>query len=141
MIVGLGSWIVISLAAPWVLSDAKNSFLKNFVNHEMLSFLGVVVTITLASTANLHIELNKLEEMAGERVFIVTRRRIHLSAFSMIWALVMAIGLVIIKPLLGDSDTATSFSNGAAIIIILFNVLVLSDITKLTFSLEPNFKK
>jgi len=63
-----------------------------------------------------------------------------MSAYSLIWALVLAIALVTIKPLLGDTDSATCFANGAAVLIILFNVLVLADITKLTFSLEPNFK-
>lgn len=141
MAVSVAAWLVISLAAPWALGDTQNTFLKNFVNHEMLSFLGVVVTITLASAASLHLELNKLEELAGSRVFIVTRRRIHLSAYALIWALVLAIALVTAKPLFGPSDTATSLANGAAILIILFNVLVLADITKLTFSLEPNFKE
>jgi hypothetical protein len=140
MAVSIAAWLVITLAAPWALGDNKNLFLKNFVNHEMLSFLGVVVTITLASSASLHIELNKLEESAGSRIFLKTRRRIHLSAYALIWALVVAVCLVTVKPMLGDTDTATSFANGAAMIIILFNILVLADITKTTFSLEPNFK-
>lgn len=141
MVVGLAAWLIVSLAAPWALGDTKNSFLKNFVNHEMLSFLGVVVTITLASTASLHIELNKLEEAAGGRVFMKTRARIHMSAYALIWALVFAVGLVTSKPLFGETETATSLVNGAAILIILFNILVLADITKLTFSLDPNFKE
>lgn len=140
MVVSLAAWLTISLAAPWALSDEKNVFLKNFVNHEMLSFLGVVVTITLASAASLHLELNKLEERVGSRIFVVTRRRIHTSAYSLIWALVAAVGLVTVKPLLGQTDTTTSLANGAAVLIILFNVLVLADITKLTFSLEPNLE-
>ncbi len=141
MIVASAALLTISLAAPWALGDARNTFLKNFVNHEMLSFLGVVVTITLASAASLHLELNKLEEAAGGRVFIMTRRRIHMSAYALIWALVLAVGLVTAKPLLGDSDVATSLANSLAVIIILFNVLVLADLTKATFSLEPNFKE
>lgn len=141
MVAGVAVWIVISLAAPWALSDEKNIFLKNFVNHEMLGFLGVVVTITLASASSLHLELNKLEETVGSRVFRKTRARIHTSAYALIWALVLAIALVTAKPLFGDTNTATCVVNGAAVLIILFNVLVLADITKLTFSLEPNLNE
>ena len=140
MIVAFAALLTISLTAPWALGDTQNTFLKNFVNHEMLGFLGVVVTITLASAASLHLELNKLEETVNARVFTKTRQRIHLSAYALIWALVLAIGLVIAKPLFGDSDMATSLANSAAILIILANVLVLVDLTKATFSLEPNLK-
>ena len=57
-----------------------NPFLKGFVNPKLLSFLGVIVTITLASAANLHIELNKIEEAAGKSAFVNTRVSIKRSA-------------------------------------------------------------
>ena len=47
-------WIVLVFSTPWVLSD-QNAFLEAFVSHELLSLLAVVVTITLASAANLHL--------------------------------------------------------------------------------------
>lgn len=71
-IVWTGAWITISLVKPWVFDDT-NSFLKGFVNHEFLGFMGVIVTITLASAANLFIELNKLEEKI-EWLFLVQLR-------------------------------------------------------------------
>ena len=140
LLVSIGSLVTISVCAPWVLSDDSNSFLKNFVNHEMLGFLGVIVTITLASTATLHLELNKLEEAAQIVVFGATRRKIHLSAYSLIAALILAFVLVVTKPLFGSSAIATSLVNSGAIIIILFNVLVLFDITKSAFALKANVR-
>lgn len=137
MVVAIATWICLSVAAPWALGDTQNSFLKNFVNHEMLSFLGVVVTITLASAASLHLELNKLEEQAKARIFFNTRHRIHQSAYALILGLIAGVALVTAKPLMGTTDTATSFVNGAALLIILFNVLVLTDLTKATFALTP----
>ena len=76
VICAVAVWIILSLAVPWVLADT-NAFLKGFVNPKLLSLLGVIVTITLASAANLHIELNKIEEAAGKSAFVNTRVSIN----------------------------------------------------------------
>jgi NADH:ubiquinone oxidoreductase subunit 3 (subunit A) len=57
-------WIVASviliILAPWALSD-KNKFFAGFVNQEFLTFMGVVVTISLASAQNLFVEIKRME--------------------------------------------------------------------------------
>jgi len=135
------SWIavtiVISVVQPSILSD-KNEFLKGFVNHELLSFIGVVVTITLGSAANLFIELNKLDDKAGESVFSRTKKTVKDSSYSLIWALISSIVLVVIKPLIRGGDGAIAFVNGLSLTIILFSVLVLIDLTTAAFNLDPH---
>ena len=137
-------WLVLSLAAPWVMSDG-NGFLRGFVNHELLAFLGVVVTITLASATNLHLELNKLEQEKGKRGFPQTRASIKRSAVALITMLVIAVVLTVAKPLVMLPDPhqlqiAQSLFNGAALLIVLFNVLVLIDLTQSAFLIGPNLK-
>jgi hypothetical protein len=138
-------WIMLSLAAPWVMSDG-NVFLKGFVNHELLAFLGVVVTITLASATNLHLELNKLEEQEQRLGFTGTRAAIKRSAISLVTMLMIAIVLTVAKPLVVLPDPhqqqiGQSLFNGAALLIVLFNVLVLIDLTQAAFGLKPNIKE
>jgi steroid 5-alpha reductase family enzyme len=136
----------LTLLAPTVLSD-RNLFLKGFVNHEMLALLGVIVTITLASAANLHLELNKLEERARKRIFSETRSRIKKSAYWLISMLLIALVVVVAKPLVISNtsppaqDSAASFFNSAALLVVLFSVLVLADLTQAAFRLEPNLKQ
>jgi hypothetical protein len=137
IIAAVAAWLVISLAAPMWLSD-QNPFLKGFVGANMLSFLGVVVTITLASTANLHFEFNKMEEAAGFAGFPRARLRLRQSAFWLIGMLLIALALIVAKPWFGVSDVATSLANGAALLIVIFNVLVLIDITQMAFTISPN---
>ncbi|AJP70985.1 hypothetical protein TS85_02820 [Sphingomonas hengshuiensis] len=136
MIAAVAAWAVISLAAPKWMSD-KNPFLREFVGADMLSFLGVVVTITLASTANLHFEFNKMEEAAGSAGFPKTRLRLRQSAYWLIGMLLIALALIVAKPWFGPSDVATSLANGAALLIVLFNLLVLIDITQMAFTISP----
>ena len=133
VICAVAVWIIFSLAVPWVLADT-NPFLKGFVNHKLLSVLGVIVTITLASAANLHIELNKIEEAAGKSAFVNTRVSIKRSARWLIASLIVAVLVVLIKPLVAPNpvvhQTAASLLNGAALLIILADILVLIDLTQ-----------
>jgi uncharacterized membrane protein YhaH (DUF805 family) len=133
VICAVAVWIVLSLAVPWVLADT-NPFLEGFVNHKLLSVLGVIVTITLASAANLHIELNKIEEAAGKSAFVNTRGSIKRSARWLIASLIVAVLVVLIKPLVAANpvvhQTAASLLNGAALLIILADILVLIDLTQ-----------
>ncbi len=131
-------WVALSILAPWVLSD-QNTLLANFISQgSFIAFLGVVVTITLASAANLHLELNKMEEKINKRVFNKTRLSIKKSAFWLIAMLLLAVFLSSIKSLVCDTEIAQSFLNGACLLIVLFNVLVLIDLTQTAFALEPS---
>ena len=133
VICAVAVWIVLSLAVPWVLADT-NPFLKGFVNHKLLSVLGVIVTITLASAANLHIELNKIEEAAGQSGVVNTRASIKRSARWLVATLIVAVLVVLIKPLVAPDpvvhQTAASLLNGAALLIILADIIVLIDLTQ-----------
>lgn len=121
----------VALWQPDYLSD-KNTFLLNFVNHELLAFLGVIVTITLASAASLHLEFNRIQERTSE-AFPEARRAIKYSAYSLIVAFMAAFALVVVKPVFADTLTKQAFCNIAALLIILFNVVVLVDITRAVF--------
>lgn len=134
-------WILLSLLSPWVLSD-QNDLLSNFISQGgFISFLGVVVTITLASAANLHLELNKMEEKVNKRVFTKTRLSIKKSAYWLIGMLLIAVLLSAIKSLVCNTEMVESFLNGACLLIVLFNVLVLIDLTQTAFALEPSIEE
>jgi hypothetical protein len=137
LIVSVGVWIVLSVATPWVLGD-DNRFMKDFLSDKILSFLGVIVTITLASIANLHLELNKIEQAAGRRGFPKARLRLRQSAAWMIAMLLIAVALDVVKPLVNAGEVAASLLNGASLLIVIFNVLILIDISQMVFQIEPN---
>lgn len=125
---------MVSFKYPDALSD-KNDFLRGFVNHEFLNFMGIVVTITLASTANLHIELKKLERDAGKEFLARTKNAVRKSAYSLICAMLLSIVLAIVKPLLPVSDLSSALANTFALALILWGVSVIYDLTRLAFKL------
>jgi hypothetical protein len=130
------AWLVIVVAQPWVLSDS-NKFLAGFLDHEFLGFMGVVVTITLASSANLFIELNKLEEKLELAAFPQSKRDVKTAAFSLIGALVCSVFIAIVKPLVISGERSQAIVNGIAVTLIIFSVLILIDLTQAAFNLDP----
>lgn len=131
-----GILIATSLNRPEWLSDDGNSFLKNFVTHELLSVLGVIVTITLASAANLHLEFNRMENDLGES-FLDARNSIKAYAVMLILLFAVALMLTIAKPVLADTNVYSAFFNSGAILIIVLNLMALADLTMAVFAIPP----
>jgi hypothetical protein len=119
---------VISFTQPWMLDD-RNSFLKAFVGADYLATLGVIVSITLASAANIHLHLNNLSDDTGTR-FVNTRRSIRRSCNSLVLAFVAAIVLVTVKPLLPAAPYNAAMANSIALIIIYFNASIMLDLVR-----------
>lgn len=124
---------VISFTEPWMLDD-RNTFLKAFVGADYLATLGVIVSITLASAANIHLHLNRLSDDTGVR-FSNTQRSIRRSCNSLVWAFVTAIVLVTVKPLLPDASYNAAIANSIALAIIFFNASVMLDLVRTSLAI------
>jgi uncharacterized membrane protein YbhN (UPF0104 family) len=120
-----------SICKPYYLTDEGNSFFKGFITWELLSFLGVIVTITLASAANLHLELNKLEERTREK-FPEARLAVRMCAYSLLVLFLAAFVLVMVKPTV-DGSHWNAAMNSAAVLIVIFNLAILADLTMAVF--------
>lgn len=118
--------------ADWL--NDKNSFLRSFVNHELLATLGFIAAVTLASAASLHLELNRLEDDTGQK-FEHSRNSIRRSAYSLLVLFGIAIILVVIKPLLPEAPTAAALANSAALLILYFYLSVMWDLTGTVLSI------
>ena len=132
ILVGLATVLLtISFCQPHLLSD-QNGFLKQFVSDQLLATLGFILTVTLASAASLHLELNKIEDATG-KPFTRTRKSVRWSAYSLMAMFVIGTVLVIVKPLLPSPSYNAAVANTIAILIIYFNLSVLYDLTRTVF--------
>lgn len=123
----------ISFSTPWLLDD-RNIFLKKFVGEGLLSTLGFILTVTLASSASLHLELNKIQDATG-KTFDRTRKSIRRSAYSLMTIFGAAAILVVVKPLLPEVPYNIATANSLAILFIYFNLSVLYDLTRTVFKI------
>jgi hypothetical protein len=122
--------LLLSAFRPEWVGD-QNSFLKNFVGSDLIATLGIVVSITLASIANIHLHLNRLA-VEIDRKFTRTKRSLRRSALSLCWAFIAAIALSILKPLISAGPISSALANSFAIVILYFSAQILLDITRTT---------
>jgi hypothetical protein len=132
--------LVCAIYNPSYLSD-HNEFTRHFAGFEVLELLGIIMTITLASAANLHLEFNKIEEKYNHPGLTKTRRGVMQGAFFLIGLFLFAGAIVVVKPLMPDSETLQAIVNGIVLIIVLFNVLILLELTQLAFAIQPEIKE
>lgn len=127
----------IVVRAPIYVSD-KNGFLKVFLGNDLLSTLGFIVAVTLASIANLHLELNQLEFQTNNS-FLRTRLGLRKSAMTLIVLFGFAIVLVTLKSSSAISEMSQAVFNCAGLTIVYINLEVLWDITSAIFKI-PSIK-
>src|SRR5205085_344338 len=89
--------VVLAAVAPNLLSDEGNSFLKGFINHELLGTLGVILAIIVGSAGQLHLTFNKIEEDYKQpNALNSSRRSVQSAAFWLIGLFLFAIVLVLV---------------------------------------------
>jgi hypothetical protein len=135
LIVLAGLFTGISVCRPNVL--AENDFVKNFVTHDALNIMSVIMTIGIASIATIHIWFNELEAKHDAKVFGAARREINHDAFFMVWLFVGELALLIIRSYFEGNGTAISLFNSGALVIFLCSVLTLIDIMYVVRALTP----
>ena len=124
---------------PAAIGDG-NRFLREFVNHELLTILGVILSITLASISNIHLYLNRLEERANMRTFQSARRELVQAACWLIGLFILAVLLVLIKPAVTASEIGTATFNAGALAVLAFYILILLDVTIAVFEIKPDIQ-
>jgi hypothetical protein len=140
LIVAFGLVMAISALRPALLG-ADNSFLQGFVNHELVNTMCVIATITLASTSQIHLAFNAMEERLGRRGLQKTRAGVRQAAYALILLLGASLALATVKPLLGTEPSTIALCNGLALFILLWSLLILLSITRLVFAIHPLIDK
>jgi hypothetical protein len=136
LIVTLGVIIVMSVARPDLLGK-ENHFLQGFVDHEFVTTMGVIATITLASTSQIHLTFNAIEERLKKRGLSKTRAGVRQAAYALILLLGASVLLATIKPMAGEADITIAFFNGLSLFVLVWSVLILLSITRLIFAIDP----
>lgn len=131
--------LVISVVRADLLSDS-NAFLKGFVNHEFLNILSVILAITLASAANIHLAFNTIEERHNTQgALSKSRFNLRKAAYWLIGLFLGGTAVVVLKPISCSGQTCEALFNSMALVILLWQVLILVSLTRLVFLIEPEF--
>lgn len=139
-------------AAPWVvllcfwgvligvavhhpgLIDDKNTFLKDFVDADMLAVQGVMCSISIASAANVYLHVNTLSERTG-LPFDRVRTSLRRSGLSLVLLFALGLSLIASKPLAPQDSIWIGMVNSLALVVLYMNVSIMWDLTSTTFSI------
>lgn len=117
----------ISVITPDVLS--QNAFLVNFINHEILNILSVIVTVTLVSITQVHLEFGRIERRLKEKVFPDARRELNQTTWALGLSFIFALIALILKGGLDSENLmAISLFNSFCLILLLIATLSMIDI-------------
>jgi len=101
----------------------------------LLAFLGVIVSITLGYTGNLHLQISRLSKQLNINLDR-ERRAVRRSAYLLIGILLCAIVLVTLKPVLATTERETAFANAFGLYLIIWAAAVMYDLIRATFAVD-----
>lgn len=136
LIVVAGVLSTISIFQPELLS--RNQFLIDFVNHNFVSVLTVVVTVTLVSITQVHLEYTRIERRFRERVFDKPRRTLNLGTFILCTALFLGFLLAYLRAQFQGNDVAVAFLHTLCLLIIFEVIFIMYDIIRTVYSLASD---
>lgn len=123
--------IALSGLYPKVMSE--NKFLIDFVNHEYINVLTVIVTVSLVSVIQIHLEYTRIERKFKMRVFADARKKVNTSALVLVSILVLAFVLSFFRAWFLQNDAAISIIHCVALLTVLEGVFVMYDLVQTVY--------
>ncbi|CDX17669.1 conserved membrane hypothetical protein [Mesorhizobium plurifarium] len=131
-IVTLSSFSVAVLKPEWL---AKNTFLASLVSYELVSILIVILTVTMASVANIHLALGRLKKSLADKGVDIgeqisgARRELSENAWYLFGSFcILLVDLLFKGSLEPESIFWIAMTHAIAIVILTVNLAILYDI-------------
>lgn len=125
--------VAVSICSPETLS--KNQFLDEFVNHEYINVIAVIVTVSLVSVTQIHLEYSRIERRFDVRVFGEARGTINLGALILTSMLLLAFLISFVRAEVSTDLVQLSLTHGAALLTILASVFIMYDLVRTVYVL------
>ena len=131
----------VSVSRPDIL--AENEFLKAFMGPDMVSVLIVILTITFASVANIHLSISRMVGAAKDRARAAraangVRSQINSNAWVIFWAFLVAMIALFVYGEFPKEEMVRSFATATCLTVLLLNGLVMHDLYRTIFILVTN---
>ena len=117
---------------------ASNTFIQALVGPDLLSLLVVILTITFASVANIHLSLNRflVNAPASRRQAILDiRSEINSNAWMIFTAFVVCVIALLAKGAAAGNATGLAAADSVCLLVLLVNALGMHDLYHAIFAL------
>ena len=118
---------------------SSNAFLNSFVSHEILALKAVILTVTLASVANIHLALNRIVvNRFGSQASLTeaaksVKKEINDDAWYIFWGFIVTIVALVGKGAFDGNVQVVAASHGVALWVLLLYLVCMYDIYKIVF--------
>lgn len=120
--------VTISVCKPKFFAD--NEFLSNFINNQYVSVLAIIVTVSLVSVTQIHLEYTRLERQFKKRVFYKARDAVNSSAIILTSMLSSAFVLSFTAAQVQSNTTVVSIIFVIAMLTILESIFIMYDLVQ-----------
>lgn len=127
---------LIAACEPAIL--AKNQFLNDFVNHEYINVLAVIVTVSLVSVTQIHLEYSRIERRFKTRVFQDARSTVNTGALWLTSLFVFSFVLSFGRAAMSNNDVVISLIHGMALLTILCAIFIMYDFVRIVYVLATD---
>lgn len=120
----------VAVSVGWPDFFAKNQFLIDFVNHEYINVVAVLVTVSMVSVVQIHLEYTRIERRFKLRVFGDARRSVNQSAIVLSSMLALAFVLSFFRADFMDHDVTISLIHIAALMTVMECIFIMYDLVQ-----------
>lgn len=130
---------VVTYRPDWL---ADNSFLDEFISHEILALFAVVLTVTLASVANIHLAINRMivqsfrQDPKAQMLASEIKTEIRDNCRIIFVSFFLALTALIVKGLIPDEPVHVAIVNGFLIWVLVLNLLTIMDVYNVVYGLS-----
>lgn len=120
---------------------ANNDFLKGFVNHEVLALMAVILTVTLASVANIHLALNRIvsKRFNGDEdlkhAALDVKKQLTDNAWYIFWGFCLSVVALLVKGHYPGVSEVVAAVHGFVLWLLALFILCMYDIYKVVFGI------
>lgn len=130
-----------AVVRPVVLAD--NKFMHSLMGPDLVSVLVVVLTVTFASIANVHLSISRLvakaqDQATATRVALLARDELNSNAWSLFWAFLVALIALFVNGEFPADKLIDALTTAVCLTVVLFNGLVMHDLYRSIFLLASN---
>lgn len=125
----------IAHCAPQILSD-DNEFFRDFSGYNLITTLGIIITINISLITSLLLEIKKIEDHRGFPIFRETRKSLKQDSYAMILIIALSLLLPIIKLALPPGSYWSLVLNGSKILLFEITIFIMADVVMTIFNIS-----
>lgn len=130
---------IVACKSHWL---SGNNFLEQFVDYQVLALMSVILTVTLASVANINSSINRMviKHFKGEEELKTSankvKREIKDNTLYIFGGFILTIIVLLVKGLNKGDDMIVAVSNGIIVWVLILFIACMYDIYSVVFEID-----